>query len=130
MIGKIVWLWQFPQHILALLVILVTRAKLSFIADGVGVYVSSLYSFFGISLGQYIILGNRSLRSKTIYHEVGHSKQSLWLGPFYLIIVGIPSLTMNIMSHYSLRWGKGSFANNYYNRWPENWADKLGKVER
>jgi hypothetical protein len=47
------------------------------------------------------------------------------LGPLYLFIVGIPSVTMNMLTK-----AKILKRENYYKRWPETWADKLGKVKR
>jgi hypothetical protein len=80
---------------------------------------------WGVSLGNYIFL-DRTYNSKTVEHEYGHSRQSRLLGPAYLFVIGIPSITMNILS----RLLKGRFADNYYKRWPESWADKLGGVTR
>lgn len=90
----------------------------------------------GISLSQTIILNSiylnipDSVREKTIMHEYGHFIQSQIFGPLYLIVIGLPSIVMNIISIFSRKFGKGKFANNYYNRWPESWADKLGGVDR
>lgn len=46
------------------------------------------------------------------------------LGPIYLIAVGIPSLTLSILSQFSKK-----VRQNYFKLFPENWADKLGKPE-
>lgn len=84
---------------------------------------------WGVSLGRHIIVsvyaGERIVR-----HEYGHTKQSLFLGPLYLIIIGIPSIVMNIISRFNYSYGDGVFSANYYERWPENWADKLGGIRR
>jgi len=79
---------------------------------------------FGVSLGKYIIV-YALVDKETIQHEYGHSKQSLYLGPLYLIIIGIPSFTMNLLTRM------GVLSNErYYKRWPENWADQLEGVKR
>jgi len=79
---------------------------------------------WGVSLGFWIFLPYASARI-SVKHEQGHSLQSLILGPLYLIVVGLPSVAMNLISRVSIR-----FSKNYYGRWPESWADKLGGVER
>ena len=84
---------------------------------------------FGVSLGKFIFLG-RNYRRETIKHEYGHVIQGFIFGPLYLIIIGLPSITQNIISIFSQKFGKGIYARNYYNRYPENWADKLGGVSR
>jgi hypothetical protein len=74
-------------------------------------------------LGKYIVFDNRrTLEDNDIKHEMGHQKQSLYLGWFYLIIIGLPSVIGNLIyrikkfNYYSLPW--------------EKWADKLGNVKR
>ena len=115
-------LWQLPQVLLAYLVILFSKSKYKEDYSGIKIYETE--KRFGISLGTMIILYSY-YNEKTLKHEYGHTRQSLMLGPLYLIIVGLPSITMNIISRFNKK-----FAANYYNRWPENWADELGKVER
>ena len=92
----------------------------------VGVYtVPNLFNS-GISLGSYIIFDGRIEISETdVLHEYGHQLQSRMLGPLYLLIVGIPSLIGNIYSRIKKKDEKW-----YYSRFPENWADRLGGVNR
>jgi hypothetical protein len=121
------YLWQLPQHLLALILILITKAKFEKKHETSKVYRTE--KNFGVSLGSYIIVSIRH-NEKTIKHEYGHSIQSLCFGPFYLIVIGIPSITMNLLSLFFWKLGYKKFALNYYNRWPEDWADILGGVER
>jgi hypothetical protein len=90
----------------------------------------------GRSLGKYIFTydysGSKSsaawktaAQERMDRHEYGHAIQSYMLGPLYLFIVGIPSITMNMLTKAKILKRK-----NYYKRWPETWADKLGGVER
>ena len=44
----------------------------------------------------YAVLFISHDKEKTIKHEYGHQKQSLYLGWFYLLIIGIPSFLGNI----------------------------------
>lgn len=123
--------WELPQTLLGEVVLMIGRfyaAKWQ-TTDYKDVRLHRSAIRWGVSLGRHIILGN-NYSDETIKHEYGHTRQSLFLGPVYLLVVGLPSITMNIISQISYKYGKGEFSRNYYNRWPENWADKLGGVER
>ena len=113
-------MWQLPQHLLALILIKVVGATKSKEYGGASIYTTA--RIFGISLGEYIILWSGA-NDTTVRHEYGHAIQSRMLGPAYLLVVGLPSITMNLLSRVEvLR------VERYYDRWPENWADKLGGV--
>lgn len=116
------YIWQLPQHLLALLVIIFSNAKYSHSYNHTRVYYTN--QMFGVSLGNYIIVYNQ-VSKETIKHEYGHSIQSLYTGPLYLLIIGLPSITMNILTILGVLKSE-----NYYKRWPENQADKLGNVNR
>ncbi len=118
---------QLPQVLLAYLLIKLWKAKYEQTYKGIKVYRTKLR--YGISLGTIIILSTIHTH-KTLKHEYGHTKQSLYFGWLYLLIIGLPSISMNILSTILYRLGKPKFHSNYYNRWPENWADKLGNVDR
>lgn len=119
----IMYLWQFPQNILAICLegILCSSSKrgpkyggnTSIICD---IFPSSL------SLGDYIFIHSNSSLS-SIRHECGHCKQSKILGPIYLIIVGLPSIIHRII------WGickKLGIHWDYNKFFTESWATKLG----
>ena len=72
---------------------------------------------------------------RLIKHEQGHCRQSVMLGPLYLVVVGIPSALLNALtrlqsSRYDLlkRIGHEAYW-NYYKVYPERWADRLGGVK-
>ena len=121
----LLFIWQLPQNILGLLVILFTGAGK--IKDG-RYWVTGI-SFFGVSLGNYVIFGDMNDHyfpvEQTIMHEYGHQRQSKILGPLYLILIGIPSLLGNII----FRLFKIDSRHYYKLPW-EAWADKLGGVVR
>ena len=124
------YLWQLPQNILGLIGILFFRGKHIETYNDKKVYL--VKGDFAVSLGDYILISRRwwrrmseKGRDRTIAHEYGHCRQSEMLGPLYLLIVGIPSLGFNLISRKSMK-----FALKYYDRYPENWADKLGNVDR
>jgi hypothetical protein len=120
MIKKILlYLWQLPQNLLGLLFLLFIRGEERHSLAGISFYFSDSFPG-GISLGQYIIYGEK--REKGVRHEYGHCLQSKMLGPLYLLVVGLPSLL-----HAALCKCKN---HSYYDGYPENWADKLGKVKR
>jgi len=115
-------LWQLPQTILAWMLIFFWKAKYSSTFNDVRIYKTKVR--YGISLGTVIILWDFHSQN-TLQHEYGHTKQSLIFGWLYLLIIGLPSITMNILSRVGILKSE-----NYYKRWPENWADKLGDVKR
>ena len=130
--NTIKYLWQLPQVLLALILIKLFKLNYNTTINNVPIYSGNI--FWGVSLGMYILLGDvyyDKARGDPCApdHEYGHTRQSLYLGPLYLLVIGIPSATMNLMSTYSLLHGSGKFYRNYYNRWPENWADELGGVK-
>lgn len=113
------YIWQLPQNLLGLAVVKVTGAKAR-TANGIRYWYTNKPSF-GVSLGNYIIIG-RHFSTRDLYHEHGHQKQSLYLGPLYLLIIGLPSAIGNLLNR--VLWF------DYYKQPWEAWADKLGGVER
>ena len=127
-------IWQFPQHIIAYVIILINckSIKLMVSKDGISHYLVDHLFDSAISLGNYIFLdsdGNFSY--KTIKHEFGHQKQSLILGPLYLIIIGLPSIIGNIIDRIKHKYFRRYYDPDFYYKQPwEAWADKLGGVVR
>lgn len=133
MIKLLLYIWQLPQNLLGLLVILFTGAHKTVIS---GEWVASKWPPFGVSLGNYIIFGGAGGSVDSLKHEQGHQKQSKYLGPLYLLIIGLPSLLGNIVSR--IEWTFSSkdkkvaehIVKWYYKQPWEAWADKLGGVKR
>jgi hypothetical protein len=120
------YIWQLPQHLLALIILAVYRKKRS----GSSAYSSAKIcwlegTLWGVSLGDYIIVSKKYHNELTVRHEYGHTLQSRMLGPLYLLLVGVPSFTMACISALNK-----DFAKNYYKRWPESWADRLAGIVR
>ena len=108
----LMWLWQFPQNMLALCIegILCEAAYREGIVGGNTMIYNDVLPT--MSLGNYIFVDTMSSQ-KSIQHEFGHSKQSNILGPLYLIVIVIPSLLHNIV-HYlcskiGIKWNYYSF---------------------
>ena len=121
------WLWQSPQNILGLLVIGITRAKKT--EDGI--WICGYLFDSAISLGDYIIFQKYRTTDNAIKHEKGHQKQSRMYGWFYLLIVGLPSISRNIWDRIMHKnWATMRSVTWYYDGFPENQADKLGGVAR
>lgn len=130
------WIWQAPQHILAHILILIcgVMRKQYLVQYPTVVFVTLKRGNFAMSLGDIILVahtwwGSGYANERLRDHEYGHTIQSHMLGPLYLIIIGIPSFTQNVISTMLARYGYSQFKRNYYNRFPENWADKLGGVK-
>lgn len=139
-INALVYLWQLPQHLIGLLLILVLRAKkVAFLHIWEGHWFWEFErkgqltrSISGCSLGKYIILPARENFKEALLHEYGHSIQSRYLGPLYLLVVGIPSAIFNNLWDrlFHKKWPFEKRLQWYYSRWPEKQADELGGVQR
>lgn len=119
----LLYIWQLPQHIVGLLILLFIKGEAKHKFNGITYY---FYDPFpgGISLGNYMILGSQF--SQTIKHEYGHTLQSRMLGPLYLFVIGIPSIIWAGLYGSVIK----ETHNGYYKFYTEKWADKLGKVTR
>lgn len=127
--NTLLYLWQLPQNLLGLLVILFTKAE----KTNAFYYRTGRYRF-GVSLGKYIIFGavsDRYVKWQSVKHEQGHQKQSLYLGWLYLLVIGLPSAIGNIYDRIAHKyWSYEESEKWYYSQPWEAWADKLGGVER
>lgn len=126
----ILYLWQLPQNLLGLILLLFYKhEKVYHRLNGRTFYYTNEMPS-GISLGNYIIM-NREDRKEGMKHEYGHSIQSRILGPLYLFTVGILSLCGNIYDRVAHKnWTNKESAKWYYNQFVEKWADNLGGVDR
>ena len=124
----LLYIWQFLQNLLGLVIVNVLQPERSFLfGDGdrlAWLYYSSRMRG-GISLGQYIIVNDKykDYKGDTEKHEYGHYLQSRYLGPLYLLVIGLPSLLW-------AAWWNERRGVSYYSFYTEKWADRLGKVKR
>lgn len=128
------FIWQLPQNILGLIVILVTGAHHTALNWE---WIAPKWPHFGVSLGNYVIFGGAGGDITSIKHEQGHQKQSQYLGPLYLILIGLPSILGNIATRIAWSFPSkdrrrlaGRLVKIYYSLPWEHWADKLGGVTR
>ena len=92
----LLYIWQLPQNLLGLILLLIYKTESRLTYKGVKVFFNKKFPS-GISLGNYIILRKEPKNDYDytwidIYHEYGHHRQSLYLGWFYLPVIGLPSL--------------------------------------
>lgn len=135
----LLYIWQLPQNIIGLIVMLMYRPDVKLIAkNGNYVYFSKGMSG-GISLGKYSIIdkdyytdtakgdSGKALELDVTKHEVfGHGTQSRILGPFYLPVIGLPSIIWASLYGPVIKYTK----NGYYKFYTEKWADKLAGIVR
>lgn len=122
----ILFIWQLPQHIVAIIYF----GYLVMMCKDLGVdsrykqaIVIPCVMKGAVTLGNYIFVGLNSEYRKIVKHELGHTIQSKILGPLYLIIIGIPSITYCGLRRLfpSLR------KKNYYNFFSEKSANYLSE---
>lgn len=131
------FLWTFFQNLLGLIVVLITNAKKeerTFCQKTYSFYVAKRFnhSWSGVSLGMFVIFAcETDVNITSVKHEYGHQLQSVYLGPFYMLVIGLPSMLGNIWNRIAHRnWLNYERVRWYYNLPWEHWADVLGKVDR
>lgn len=122
----ILFIWQLPQHIVALIYFgyLVMMCKdLGIDSRYKQAIVIPCVMRGAVTLGNYVFIGLNSEYKETVKHELGHTIQSKILGPLYLIVIGIPSITYCGLRRLfpSLR------KKNYYDFYTEKWANNLSE---
>ena len=123
----LIWIWCFPQMFIGLIYYLILKksiTKMEFY-KGVPIYCFKGKIIFGLSLGRWIFIEERIYNLKTIKHEYGHKRQNYMFGPLAIIFFDLPSTILFFISKLSKK-----VKRNYYNYFPEKWADKLGEVKR
>lgn len=119
------FLWQILQVLVALIILAILHNKpVKYKNEHSGMTVWRVHHSFGScwSMGPFIFVPDKQ-PEKILRHESGHSIQSVYLGPLYLLFVGLPSaclLGYQVSNKKDYQW--------YHSHYPENWADKLGGV--
>ncbi len=115
----LLFIWQLPQNIVALLVMLFSKTE--------GVIAYRHYCFAlktkmpkragGISLGSFALISPSCANDEeTVRHELdGHTVDSKIFGPLYLLVIGIPSI-LHLLCHNGSK--------DYYDFYTERWANK------
>jgi len=128
----LLFIWQLPQHLLGMVLRVVFARRITttiHMRDASTGLDSRIYAIDGlrggISLGEFIMVP-RGSGEKYLRHEIGHSYQSRWLGPLYLVLIGIPSILWSTLCGPLRR----RFGWSYFAFPTERWADHLGRVRR
>ena len=123
-IAFILILWQLPQFLFGVAICTILRAQGKISTPIVAPCGTLIYKgtmkFTGLTLGPYIFIRN-DMDDDVINHEIGHSIQSKRWGPFYLLVVGIPSI-VRVVWWKLMNLDKAE----YYKGWPEKQAELLG----
>lgn len=120
MIRVLAFIWQLPQTLVALIYLvwlILTNNYLKIEQQNSIQIVETKIKIGSVSLGSYIFGPPRfkpHFSDHLLIHELGHSVQSILLGPFYLLIIGLPSLL-------SAWW----FPKRHDQRWFETWTNRL-----
>ena len=125
-------LWEAPQNALGAVYYGVLR--IAGVAERATCENGRLFirtSSVGISLGHFVFYFDAPTRysfgTLCKEHEFGHTFQSRWLGPLYLLAVGVPS-SMRAIYAFAHREITGKRWRNYFDGYPERWADRLGGI--
>lgn len=117
-------IWQLPQLLLASGIRLYTMTQQGQDYKDAKIF---LWNQRGsMTLGNNIFLSTKHFYNDYIrQHEYGHTIQSKYLGPLYLLIIGLPSICWAGLRRMipSLR------KKNYYSFYTEHWANKLVGLE-
>lgn len=136
------WTWGLPQSILGLALYLRWRHCPHF--EHHGALATQWGARGGISLGMFLFVpapqnqsvrpdapapGTRARYEHTLFHEYGHTLQSLLLGPLYLVVIGIPSwLWCNLPPLRRLRKERGIPYDSFYvERWATAWGEWMAR---
>lgn len=124
------YIWELPQNLLGIVVKKIFKATPYTTYGKTVVY--SWKARGGLSLGEYIFVPFENANpnaygvQRYIAHEYGHTIQSKYLGWFYLLVIGLPSLIWcGCFNGYRAKHGI-----SYYAFYTEKWADALVGIER
>ena len=123
------YIWQLPQHLLGLFIWVILKTtkqtlkpfKLQDYPDCL-IIPTTGQSF---CTGKYVFV-YKDYCENLLKHEIGHSIQSKYLGPLFIIVFGIPSICAVIGREAHRKLSKEEKYRWYFSRFPENWANKLG----
>ena len=107
------WTWGLPQTLIGSVLYFAHRKDRHFDYNGARATVWDRDA--GVSLGKFIFVPRKARAGMVsspehakdladpflLEHEYGHTLQSLLLGPFYLLLVGAPSMIWNRLPYFS-----------------------------
>ena len=118
-------LWGAPQTLLGLLLFILQYRRPHYRYHNA--VVTEWQAKASVSLGPFIFLTANAgqHKSRILFHEYGHTVQSLLLGPLYLPAAGLPSVLWAGLP--VCKWLRRRKNLSYFSVYPENWADRLGQ---
>lgn len=119
------WTWGLPQTLIGFALYCMHRKEPHFIYRGCTVTRWHVRGSLGVGMFLFVNDDHYSRDPQILIHEFGHAVQSVFLGPLFLPIMGIPSfLWCNLPVCRKLRKEKGI---SYYRFYPESTANHLGE---
>ena len=119
------WVWQLPQNLIGLVYkgFIYEEISKDFYNEEENYHLLIKESNGGVTLGKYIFVYRRfNDLAKVVRHESGHVKQSKILGPFYLLVIGLPSII------WAATYRSIAPEKDYYWFYTEAWANKLAGI--
>ena len=123
------WTWGLPQTLAGAALYFAHRKDDHF--DYRGAHATAWDKDAGISLGKFIFVPKEKASGAPpadkflLEHEYGHTLQSLILGPFYLLLIGAPSMLWNRLPYYKRK--RKKTGRSYYSAPFEKTANMLAK---
>lgn len=128
--------WGFPQTLLGFVVFLLHRKCRHFWYHSA--VVTEWNQPFSASFGWFIFVTNHPAKDKRkqnripyfamkqclLVHEYGHTIQSLFFGPLYLLVMGIPSAAWGFLPYFRRRRAGGVPYSDFFT---ESLANRLGE---
>ena len=121
------WTWGLPQTLIGAALYAAHRKDDHF--DYRGAKATAWNRDAGISLGKFIFVPRRAggnAEKFLLEHEYGHTIQSLILGPFYLLVVGAPSMLWNRLPYFKSK--RRRTGKSYYSAPFEKTANALAAL--
>ena len=132
------WTWGLPQTILGFIHFLINIKQEHYYYHGSVVTIWKSKS--SLSLGMFVFVSDdpfcyydsfretyseNEFSNMLLVHEYGHTIQSLFFGPLYLLFVGVPSIMWSFLPLYVRKRDKEQIS--YFSAYPERWANSLGE---
>lgn len=130
------WTWGFSVNIVGGMAYLICTRILGYSHQKFG-YSHIVYMPWnqgGLSMGTFIFIRDEKEKIEWLYncriHEYGHTWQCLLLGPFYYIVVALPSVIWcNCFENYRKK-NNVSYYKLYCESWANAWGEKFSKMKR
>lgn len=129
--------WGLPQTIVGFIVFILNIRKKHYLFNSA--VATEWDRDSGVSLGLFIFIPKKSNISKhreMLFHEYGHTIQSLILGPIYLLVIGIPSIVWFNVFKLKASGKKAHKSEGVKNKtsytdfYTEKWAENVGNNRR